>query len=70
MRLVVLGGTRFVGRAICAAAHKRGYDVVVFNRGHSGPRRPGPWRYAVTERRSRICATWPSWSTNEAARTS
>ncbi|MEZ5158191.1 MAG: NAD-dependent epimerase/dehydratase family protein [Candidatus Nanopelagicales bacterium] len=37
MRLVVLGGTRFVGRAICAAAQKRGYDVVVFNRGHSGP---------------------------------
>ena len=37
MRLVVLGGTRFVGRAICAAAHRRGYDVVVFNRGHSGP---------------------------------
>ncbi|MBK6764098.1 MAG: NAD-dependent epimerase/dehydratase family protein [Micrococcales bacterium] len=37
MRLVVLGGTRFVGRAICAAAHRRGYDVVVFNRGQSGP---------------------------------
>ncbi len=37
MRLVVLGGTRFVGRAICSAAHKRGYDVVVFNRGRSGP---------------------------------
>lgn len=37
MRLVVLGGTRFVGRAICALAHERGYDVVVFNRGHTGP---------------------------------
>lgn len=37
MRLVILGGTRFVGRAICAAAHDRGYDVVVFNRGRSGP---------------------------------
>ena len=37
MRLVVLGGTRFVGRAICSAAQKRGYDVVVFNRGRSGP---------------------------------
>jgi nucleoside-diphosphate-sugar epimerase len=37
MRLVVLGGTRFVGRAICAAAQRRGYDVVVFNRGRSGP---------------------------------
>lgn len=37
MRMVVLGGTRFVGRAICMAAHERGYDVVVFNRGQSGP---------------------------------
>ena len=37
MRLVVLGGTRFVGRAICNAAQRRGYDVVVFNRGRSGP---------------------------------
>lgn len=37
MRLVVLGGTHFVGRAICAAANDRGYDVVVFNRGLSGP---------------------------------
>lgn len=37
MRLVVLGGTRFVGKAICQAAYRRGYDVVVFNRGRSGP---------------------------------
>lgn len=37
MRLVVLGGTRFVGRAICRAAYRRGFDVVVFNRGRSGP---------------------------------
>ena len=37
MRLIVLGGTHFVGRAICEAAYRRGYDVVVFNRGKSGP---------------------------------
>lgn len=37
MRLLVLGGTHFVGRAICEAAYRRGYDVVVFNRGKSGP---------------------------------
>lgn len=37
MRLVVIGGTHFVGRAICQAAYRRGYDVVVFNRGKSGP---------------------------------
>lgn len=37
MRLIVLGGTHFVGRAVCDAAYRRGYDVVVFNRGKSGP---------------------------------
>lgn len=37
MRLLVLGGTHFVGRAICEAAVSHGYDVVVFNRGLSGP---------------------------------
>lgn len=37
MRLVVLGGTHFIGRAVCEAAYQRGYDVVVFNRGRSGP---------------------------------
>lgn len=41
MRLVVLGGTRFVGRAICVQAKRRGHDVVVFNRGRSGPPPPG-----------------------------
>ncbi len=49
MRLVVLGGTRFVGRAICTAAYERGYDVVVFNRGLSGP----PPRGAVAVRGDR-----------------
>jgi nucleoside-diphosphate-sugar epimerase len=49
MRLVVLGGTRFVGRAICSAAYERGYDVVVFNRGLSGP----PPRGAVAVRGDR-----------------
>ena len=41
MRLVVLGGTRFVGHAICSAAQQHGLDVVVFNRGRSGPPPPG-----------------------------
>lgn len=33
MRLLVLGGTRFVGRAIVADARTRGWTVTVFNRG-------------------------------------
>lgn len=37
MRLLVLGGTRFVGRAVAEAAIARGWVVTVFNRGLSGP---------------------------------
>jgi nucleoside-diphosphate-sugar epimerase len=41
MRLLVLGGTRFVGRAIVDDAISRGYDVTTFSRGLSGHPRPG-----------------------------
>ena len=34
MRLLVLGGTAFVGRAITELAVARGHDVTVLNRGH------------------------------------
>ncbi|WP_107459237.1 SDR family oxidoreductase [Streptomyces colonosanans] len=34
MRLLVLGGTEFVGRAIVEAALGRGWEVTVFHRGH------------------------------------
>ncbi|MGR6970021.1 SDR family oxidoreductase [Streptomyces cynarae] len=38
MRLLVLGGTEFVGRAVVEAALGRGWDVTVFNRGtHRSP---------------------------------
>ena len=36
MRLLVLGGTRFVGWAIAAAAVGNGWQVTTFNRGVSG----------------------------------
>jgi nucleoside-diphosphate-sugar epimerase len=36
MRLLVLGGTRFVGRAVATDAVARGWDVTVLNRGVSG----------------------------------
>ena len=36
MRLLVLGGTRFVGRALVADALARGWDVTVLNRGVTG----------------------------------
>jgi 2'-hydroxyisoflavone reductase len=41
MRLLVLGGTRFLGRAVVDEAVRRGYDVTTFTRGLSGEPRPG-----------------------------
>src|SRR4051812_27037374 len=37
MRLLVLGGTKFLGRGIVDAALARGHDVTLFNRGVTGP---------------------------------
>ena len=41
MRLLVLGGTHFLGRAIVDEACGRGYDVTTFSRGLTGHHRPG-----------------------------
>src|SRR5690348_3917369 len=40
MRLLVLGGTWFLGRAVVEAAQKQGHTVTVFHRGHT-PDPPG-----------------------------
>jgi 2'-hydroxyisoflavone reductase len=37
MRVLVLGGTRFVGRYIVQAALDRGHEVTLFNRGRTAP---------------------------------
>ncbi|MFG2407902.1 NAD-dependent epimerase/dehydratase family protein [Streptomyces brevispora] len=37
MRLLMLGGTEFVGRAVTEDALARGWEVTVFHRGHHGP---------------------------------
>ena len=37
MKILILGGTRFVGRHIAQAALARGHDVTLFNRGQSDP---------------------------------
>src|SRR5215212_2040305 len=34
MKLLILGGTRFLGRHLVAAAQTRGHEVTLFNRGH------------------------------------
>src|SRR5262249_21837127 len=37
MRLLVLGGTKFLGRAVVQEALARGHDVTLFNRGRTNP---------------------------------
>ncbi|MEU8941360.1 NAD-dependent epimerase/dehydratase family protein [Streptomyces goshikiensis] len=41
MRLLVLGGTVFLGKAFVADAHARGWEVTTFHRGRSGADLPG-----------------------------
>jgi nucleoside-diphosphate-sugar epimerase len=41
MRLLVIGGTAFLGRAVVEEALSRGDDVTTFNRGRTGPDLPG-----------------------------
>ncbi|HVQ86735.1 MAG TPA: NAD-dependent epimerase/dehydratase family protein, partial [Actinomycetes bacterium] len=36
MRVLIVGGTRFVGRHIAEVAVERGHDVTVFHRGKTG----------------------------------
>ena len=37
MKLLIIGGTRFLGRALAAAALAQGWDLTLFNRGRSNP---------------------------------
>ena len=37
MRVLILGGTRFLGRHLAEEAARRGHEVTLFNRGKSGP---------------------------------
>jgi 2'-hydroxyisoflavone reductase len=37
MRILVLGGTRFLGRHVVGSALERGHDVTLFNRGRTRP---------------------------------
>jgi nucleoside-diphosphate-sugar epimerase len=63
MKLLVLGGTRFVGRAVVAAALQRGADVTVVSRGVSGEPPAGvTWRSAdrrqLDELRPAVAGEW------------
>src|SRR5882672_8287445 len=41
MRVLIIGGSRFLGRAVAVEALAAGHEVTVFNRGRSGPDIPG-----------------------------
>lgn len=41
MRLLIIGGTEFVGRAVAEEALRRGHEVTTFNRGVTAPDVPG-----------------------------
>ncbi|WP_034262777.1 NAD-dependent epimerase/dehydratase family protein [Actinospica robiniae] len=54
MRVVVLGGTWFVGRAICAELAARGHELLVVHRGRAEPPELSSFRHLHAER-----AAWP-----------
>lgn len=41
MKVLIIGGTVFLGRALVGEARARGHEVTLFNRGMSGPNPPG-----------------------------
>ncbi|MFK8848391.1 NAD-dependent epimerase/dehydratase family protein [Streptomyces sp. Ac-502] len=41
MRILIMGGTWFLGRTVAEEALRRGWEVITFNRGRSGPDVPG-----------------------------
>lgn len=40
MKILIIGGTQFIGRAIAETAQRAGHEVVLFNRGRSWPEAP------------------------------
>lgn len=50
MRVIVLGGTRFVGRAVVAELERTGHDVLVVHRGEHEPAEPGATTHLHVER--------------------
>jgi nucleoside-diphosphate-sugar epimerase len=62
LRIIVLGGTRFVGRAICSELTSRGHELLLVHRGRTEPEDLAPAQHLHTDR-----ASWPSQSERLAA---
>ena len=56
MRILVMGGTLFLGRHIVETALKRGHDVTVFNRGQENPSLFPEIEHLVGDRNSNLAA--------------
>lgn len=60
MRLLVVGGTRFIGKHVVGVALSRGHDVTVFHRGRSGAP-PDGVRSVLGDRDQDLSAVSGSW---------
>mgnify|MGYP000686902668 CR=1 FL=1 len=60
MRLLVVGGTRFIGKHVVGVARSRGHDVTVFHRGRSGTP-PDGVRSVLGDRDQDLSAVSGSW---------
>lgn len=58
MKLLVLGGTHFVGRTLVDAALARGHDITLFNRGRSEP--TGPTLFSDRVRHLKVLMARPA----------
>ena len=56
MKLLVIGGSRFVGRHLVQAALAAGHAVTLFNRGQSSPWRPADAQLLVGDRQGDLAA--------------
>ncbi len=54
MKILVIGGSSFVGRGIALAAYERGHDVTVFNRGETSTDLPVAITRLVGYRRANL----------------
>src|SRR5690606_27723289 len=61
MRILVLGGTVFVGRHIVDAALARGHEVTLFHRGRHPSHRPGDVAEVLGDRTRDLDALDGSW---------